>query len=167
MKLFINPSSKGYLRKLANEREISTNNIRVELNRLSDADLLIYEQNGRTTGYCSKKKHRLFQEMQSLIQKYVGIDQVIYKLVSNLVKVDSSYLIGDYARGINSDLIDIISVGNLDVSELYKGSEKLRKSLVRKIRPLVITKNELRSLWDNLKMDQSILIWGEPVSKKG
>ena len=108
----------------------------------------------------------MFQEIQSLIQKYVGIDQIIDKLVYKLGKVDSAYLIGDYAQGVDSGLIDIILIGDIDISELYKVSNKRNKSLKSKIRPLVITKNELGSLWDNLKMDQSLLIWGEPVSKK-
>ena len=86
----------------------------------------------------------MFQEIQSLIQKYVGIDQIINKLVSKLDNADSAYLIGDYAQDVDSGLIDIILIGDIDISELYKVSNKHSNSLKRKIRPLVITKNELR-----------------------
>ena len=41
-----------------------------------------------------------------------------------------------------------------------------KKALIISLSGYELTKNELRSLWENLKMDQSLLIWEKPVSKK-
>ncbi len=165
MKFFLNPNTRGYLRELATEFGESTNSIRVELNRLSDANLLTSEQSGRTIEYFANKDHSMFGELQSLVQKYMGMDQIIDKLVVKLGKVESAFLIGDYARGIDSGLIDIVLVGDINKRELDKVAERRGKDLGRTIRPLVVSKQQLKSLWDQLKMDQALLIWGEPISK--
>jgi len=165
MKFFLNPNTRGYLRELASEFGESTNSIRVELNRLTDANLLTSEQNGRTIQYSANKSHTMFSEIQSLVQKYMGLDQIIDQLVAKLGEVKSAYIIGDYARGIDSGLVDIVLVGDINKRELDKVAERRGKDLGRTIRPLVVSKQQLRSLWDQLKMDQALLIWGDPISK--
>ena len=71
----------------------------------------------------------------------------------------------NYARGIDSGLIDIILIGKINKIELNQIAENRSKDISRKIRPLVVTKKELHSLWDQLDMDHALLIWGAPVKK--
>ena len=165
MKFFMNPGTRAYLRELAKEFNESTNSIRVELNRLSDAKFLSSENAGRTIEYHANVNHPLFDEISSLVKKYMGIDQIIDKLVKKLGHVDSAYLIGDYANGIDSGLIDIILLGDINKITLDRIAEKRGREIHRKIRPLVLTKDELKQLWSQLKMDQALLIWGKPVKK--
>ena len=40
MKFFLNPGTRAYLRELASEFDESTNSVRVELNRLSEAKII-------------------------------------------------------------------------------------------------------------------------------
>ena len=84
-------------------------------------------------------------------------------MVKKLGHVDSAYLIGDYARGIDSGLIDIVLVGKINKPELDHIAEKRGKDISRKIRPLVLNKKELQNLWLQLGMNQALLIWGDPV----
>jgi hypothetical protein len=161
----MNPDTRAYLRELAKEFNESTNSIRVELNRLSKANLLSSENNGRTIEYRANVNHTLFNEIHSLVEKYMGVDQIIDKLVKKLGHVDSAYLIGDYANGIDSGLIDIILLGEINKITLDNIAEKRGRDIHRKIRPLVLTKDELQQLWLQLKMDQALLIWGNPVKK--
>ena len=74
-------------------------------------------------------------------------------------------MVGDYARGIDSGLIDIILIGKINKVELDRIAQRRGKDISRKIRTMVVTKKELHSLWEQLKMDQALLIWGEPVKK--
>ena len=164
MKFFLNPGTRAYLRGLATEFGESTNSIRVELNRLTDANLLSSENSGRTIEYRANVNHSLFNEIHSLVEKYMGIDQIIDKLVKRLGNVEAAYLIGDYAQGIDSGLVDIVLVGDINKTELDRISEKRSKEISRKIRSLVLTKLELKQLWSQLKMDQALLIWGDPLS---
>ena len=146
MKFFLNPDTRAYLRGLATEFGESTNSVRVELNRLMEADLLSSESSGRTIQYQANVNHALFGEIRSLVHKYMGIDQVVDKLIKKFGKIEAAYLIGDYARGADSGLIDIVVVGDVNIFELNRISEKTEKTISRKIRSLVIEKYELREL---------------------
>ena len=159
MKFFMNPNTRGYLRGLSNEFGESTNSIRVELNRLNKADLLTSENSGRTIVYRANTKHPLFNEIHLLVEKYMGMNDIIDKIIKNLGDVRSAHLIGDYAKGIDSGLIDIVLIGNIDLVTLDTLVQKRSIEIKRKIRTLVLTEEELEKLWMQLEMDHSLLIW--------
>ena len=138
LKFFLNPGTKAYLRELASEFGESTNSIRVELNRLSDAKLLQSTHLGRKVIYRANNKHNLFRDIQSVVRKYVGLDYLIEDVVNRLGSVDAAYVIGDYARGIDSGLIDIVLIGTVDSDKLEKFVLKTGNLIDRKIRPLVL-----------------------------
>ena len=54
-------------------------------------------------------------------------------------------------------------VGNINKSELDRIATERGNEIHRKIRHLVFTKKELRKLWLQLDMKQTLLIWGDPV----
>ena len=166
MKFFLNPGTRAYLRELASEFDESTNSIRVELNRLFEAKIISAENVGRTIEYHANKEHSLFNELQSLALKFVGVDKIIDNLIKKLGDVKTAYLVGDYARGIDSGLIDIILIGKINKMELDRIAERRGKDLSRKIRPMVVTAKELCTLWKQLNMDHALLIWGAPISKE-
>ena len=164
MKFFLNSHTRSYLRELAAEFGESTNSVRVELNRLTDAKLLKSKNSGRTVEYSANVNHALFGEIRSLVEKYMGVDQIIDKLVKKLGDVKSAYLIGDYAHGIDSGLIDIVLVGKVNRNELDRIANKRGREISRKIRPLVLTIQEIQQLWLQLEMNRALLIWGDPVT---
>ena len=166
MKFFLNPGTRAYLRELASEFDESTNSVRVELNRLSEAKIISFENVGRTIEYHANAEHALFNELQSLVRKYAGVDKLVETLIKKLGDVKTAYLVGDYARGIDSGLIDIILIGKINKMELERIAERRSKDISRKIRPMVVTVKELRSLWEQLNMDRALLIWGAPITKE-
>ena len=161
----MNPGTRAYLRELALEFNESTNSVRVELNRLSKAKIITSENVGRTIEYHANEEHSLFNEIQSLVRKYAGVDNLIETLLKNQGHLETAYLVGDYARGIDSGLIDIILVGKINKLELDRIAERRGKDISRKIRPMVVTVKELISLWHQLNMDHALLIWGDPIKK--
>tara|TARA_S200000501_G_C20585447_1_gene639113 strand:- start:92 stop:637 length:546 start_codon:yes stop_codon:yes gene_type:complete len=165
MKFFLNPGTRAYLRELASEFDESSNSVRVELNRLSQAKIICSENVGRTIEYYANEEHSLFSELQSLVRKYAGVDNLIETLIKKIGHLKTAYLVGDYARGIDSGLIDIILIGKINKIELDRIAERRGKDISRKIRPMVVTEKELHFLWEQLNMDHALLIWGEPVTK--
>ena len=165
MKFFLNPATRSYLRELASEFGESTNSVRVELNRLSKAKIISAENVGRTVEYHANTEHPLFIELQSLVRKYAGVDKLVETLIKRLGDLKTAYLVGDYARGIDSGLIDIILIGKINKVELNRIAERRGKDISRKIRPMILTVEELCALWKQLNMDHALLIWGEPVEK--
>ena len=81
MRLFLNPHARSYLRELAREFSVSTNAVREELNQLSRTDLLKVEKKGGTCSTAPIPDHALFPELRSMVQKVMGIDQVIDGIV--------------------------------------------------------------------------------------
>ena len=165
MKFFINPGTRSYLRELASEFNESTNSVRVELNRLSKAKIISAENVGRTIQYHANEEHSLYNELQSLVHKYAGLDMLVDTLIKRLGYVKTAYLVGDYAHGIDSGLIDIVLIGKINKAELDRIAERRGRDISRKIRYMVVTENELLSLWQQLKMDNALLIWGDPIDR--
>ena len=81
IKFFLNPGTSAYLRELASEFKESTNSVRVELNRLSEAKIIKTENVGRTIEYRANAEHSLFNELRSLVRKYSGVDNLVEKLI--------------------------------------------------------------------------------------
>ena len=161
LKFFLNPETRAYLRELASEFGESTNGIRLELNSLTKAKLLKSSNIGRTVVYRANKDHTLFTDIQSVVQKYVGIDHLLDDLISELGQIDAAYIIGDYAHGSDSGLIDLVIVGKVKMDMLQRLVNKTGKIISRKIRPMVLDQEELQCLWEQLDIEHALHIWGD------
>lgn len=134
VKFFSNVGNKGYLRGLAEEFQESTNSVRIELNRLSGAGLLVSEVHGKTKSYQANHLHPLYKEMQSIVSKYLGFDRLVEVVINNLGNVRKAIILGDYSRGIDSGRIEMILIGkevNQDYLAFLIG--KAEKKIKRKI----------------------------------
>ncbi len=160
LKFFLNPGTRAYLRGLATEFGESTNAIRVELNRLTEAKLLKSVNSGRTVEYRANKHHSLFKDLQSVVKKFVGLDKVAEELAAKLGDIQAAYVIGDYAKGIDSGLIDLVLVGQVDDEKLKEVTEKTEGLIDRKIRTLVLKQSDLKKLDERLDLKHALFIWG-------
>ncbi len=161
LKFFLNPGTKSYLRGLATEFGESTNAIRVELNRLTDAKLLKSVNSGRTVEYRANKQHSLFKDLQSVVKKFVGLDKVAEELAAKLGDIQAAYVIGDYAKGNDSGLIDLVLVGQVDDEKLKEVTKKTEELIDRKIRTLVLAPTDLEKLQSRLDIEHALFIWGK------
>jgi predicted nucleotidyltransferase len=159
MRLFFNPKARSYLRELAKEFNVSTNAVREELNQLKKTDLLKSEKNGRQVYYMANTKHALFPELKSMVSKVMGIDQVIDSIIQRLGNLEKAYLVGDYAEGKDTGIIDIVIVGNIDPYHLNDLTKKTERYIKRKIRTLVLDKHEFKDFRNRFKSQPNILIW--------
>ena len=161
LKFFLNPGTKSYLRGLATEFGESTNAIRVELNRLTEAKLLKSVNSGRTVEYRANKQHSLFKDLQSVVKKFVGLDKVAEELAAKLGDIQAAYVIGGYAKGIDSGLIDLVLVGQVDDEKLKEVTKKTEELIDRKIRTLVLAPTDLEKLQSRLDIEHALFIWGK------
>lgn len=159
IRLFFNPDTKSYLRELAREFNISTNSVREELNQLTKTELLKSEKNGRQVYYTANQKHPLFPEIKSIVGKVMGIDQVVDGIVTRLGHLEKAYLIDDYAEGKDTGIIDLLLVGQIDQFHLNDLIQKTEKYIKRKIRCLVLSKEEFEDLLIKIKDRPRIVIW--------
>ncbi|HWP95234.1 MAG TPA: ArsR family transcriptional regulator [Syntrophomonadaceae bacterium] len=163
LKFFLNPETSSHLRALAAEFGESTNAVRVELNRLTNAGLLETNQNGRSIDYKVNKKHTLFPEINSIVKKYLGIDEIIESIVKQLGNVQLALITGDYAQGIDSGLIDLVLVGEIDKVFLDQLVDKSEAIIKRKIRTLVLSPDDFDLLKDKLEKDNALPVWNQTL----
>ena len=163
IRFFFNPETKSYLRELAKEFNVSTNSVREELNQLTKTKLLKSKKDGRQVYYSAETSHPLFPELKSMVSKVMGIDQVIDGIVNRLGDIEEAYLIDDYAEGKDTGIIDLLLVGDVDQYHLNDLSRKTERYIKRKIRSLVLSKDEYKNLLPELRKRPSILIWEAKV----
>ena len=159
VRFFFNPSTRSYLRELANEFNVSTNSVREELNQLTRTELLTSQKSGRQVFYKANQEHPLFPELKSMVSKVMGIDQVVDGIVSRLGDIERAYLLDDYAEGKDSGIIDLVLVGNIDQYHLNDLSRKTERYIKRKIRTLVLSRTEFGQYRSKLDIQPHILIW--------
>lgn len=158
IKFFINPETTSYLRELAEEFGESSNAVRVELNRLVEAGLLTSEYAGRLKLYKANVNNPIFSELHNIVKKYIGIDKLIENIVNKLENVEISLITGDYARGIDSGIIDLIIVGEINRNYLQSLVEKTEFQINRKIRTIVFTLDEFEKYKSKLKKTSYLVV---------
>lgn len=161
LKFFLNSKTKAYLRGLEGEFGESTNAIRLELNKLEQAGMLSAELEGNKKVFTANTKHPLFKEIHNIIRKHIGLDQIIETVVERLGDVERVFLVGEFSRGLDSDIIDLIFIGDIDQVYLINLIGKTEKLINRKIRYLIYSEEEL----DKINLDsfkpEPLLIWSK------
>ncbi len=134
VKFFVNIANKGYLNSLANEFGESTNSVRKELNSLTSAGYLEKKTINNKIFYSANVNHPLFETLQSIVRKHLGIEDILQRILNNIGAIKKIVLLGDYARGIDSGVIDILIVGNqINKNYLDEIHPKIEKKINRKI----------------------------------
>ncbi len=159
LKFFLNPENSAYLRGLETELGESSNAIRLELNRLEEADMLRSEQQGNRKLFKVNSMHPLYGEINSIVKKYFGLDMVVEWIAKRLGNLQAVYLGGDIARGKDSDIIDLVLIGEIDQQYLLQLIEKAEKLVKRKIRYLILSASEFEVYLP--KNDELLLLWGD------
>ena len=140
LRFFLNQNLSGYLQGLSKELEENTNSIRVELNRLEEAEMLISTLEGRRKLYRVNALHPLASDITSIVRKVAGIDTVIDRVVENLPELKQVWICGDLARGVPSGSIDCILIGEeLDAEYIAGLSAKVHKLVGKKVNAQVMT----------------------------
>lgn len=134
IKFFVSASNQGHLRGLAEEFQESTNSIRKELNQLSEAGYLEKRTEKNKILYKANTSHSLFKPLQQLIHTFLGIDDLVDHVLGQVGDIHSVSLIGDYGRGLDSDEIVVLILGeNLNQAYLLllaaKAGDKLKKTI--------------------------------------
>lgn len=121
VKFFLNASTRSYLRDLEAEFGESTNGIRVELNRFEEAGMLVSHFEGNKKIFSANINHPLFKDINSILLKYTGIDQVVQNVLKRLGGLEQAWLVGDFARGRDSDTISLLLIGDKINQEALAG----------------------------------------------
>ena len=90
--------------------------------------------------------------------KYVGLDRIVDNITERLGEVEAVYLVGDYAEGRDSGIIDLFVLApQLNIEYLINLLAKAEEEIERKIRYVHFkTQFEIQKLLDQ---QSHLLIW--------
>jgi hypothetical protein len=134
VKFFIRAANKGHLNSLASEFGESTNGVRKELNKLKDAGYLVSNKEQNKVIYRANTKHPLYSVLQQLVKKHLRLDEMVETIVKRIGDVQKIILIGDYAKGIDSGLIEVLLIANdINLEYIDELEKKLKNKIGRKV----------------------------------
>lgn len=158
LKFFLNPGTLAHLRGLEQEFGESTNAIRLELNKFEEAGMLTSAKNGNRKEYTVNTEHPLYSDVNNIVRKYFGLDQLIEQVIQKLGGLHSVYLTGELANGKNTAIIDIVLIGNqIDKQYLNTLIEKAESLINKKIRYLCFQESENFTAY--LEQQANMLLW--------
>ena len=81
-------------------------------------------------------------------------------MVKRLGDVEKVYLLGQFARGLDSKIIDLVFVGDIDQSYLVKLIAKVEEIINRKIRYLIYDAAEFNQMLEMNGFEmEPLLLW--------
>ena len=134
IKFFVSQANKGHLNGLATEMGESTNGIRKELNHLEEAGYLKKLKVNNKVEYKANTNHPLFETLRKVVLKHLGLEDLVEKVLERIGDVDQIILIGDYAKGNDSGLIEVFLIGkDLNMEYISMLENKIENLIGRKV----------------------------------
>jgi len=138
IKFFISQANRGYLNGLATEFKESTNSIRKELNHLSDAGYLEKYRDNNKIGYKANVNHPMFEILQKVVFKHLGLEDIVDHVLAQMGDVMEIHLISDYAKGLDTGLIEVLLIGDkLNTDYIANLEQKIEKLIERKVQFII------------------------------
>lgn len=144
---FTNPSKKYYLRELERMLGYSAGSIRRELLRFQKDDLFNTQRVGNLLFYSLNTKHPLFKELKSIVSKTVGVEASLRKALSSIKDIRIAFIYGSFAtkREKAASDIDLMIIGDPDISLLNEKIAELERRLKREINPTIYSLKEYKA----------------------
>lgn len=150
---FLNQENVSYLRKLASVFNEPTNSISRELIKLEDLHLLVSFKSGNKKFYRANVAHSFFQDIRNMLLKEIGFDAISTLLYRDILGLAEIYVIGSHAKGINSNIIDLVLIGQqLDNNQINTVLRSAERTVGKKIRFIVLQNNKFNSFLEHQKM---------------
>lgn len=143
---FTNPSNKYYLRELERLLGYAASTIRRELLKFQEDGLLKTERTGNLVYYYLNASHPLFKELKNIVFKTVGVEGSLKQMVSSVKGIKTAFIYGSFARNKERAVsdIDLMLIGNPDMSGLNEKIAALERRLKREINPTVYSAGEYK-----------------------
>ncbi len=102
--------------------------------------------------YRVNKSNPFYSDLVSMVSKYMGFDELIENVLDKVGNLKEAYVVGDYAKGVDSGTIQLVLVGDLYVSVLNDMCERVANKIKRKIEYRIYTSDAVNIPEDNLRL---------------
>ena len=112
----------------------STNSIRKELNHLQSAGYLNKIKVNNKVEYKANTNHPLFEVLRKVVLKHLGLEDIVETDLDRMGNVKEIILVGDYANGNDSGLIEVFLIGKeLNMEYITQLEYKIENLIKRKV----------------------------------
>lgn len=152
---FTDPDKRYYLRELERLLKVAVGNIRRELIILEKSGLFKHEAHGREVYYFLNKQLPLFEDIQNLVSKTIGVEGALKKELSVIYGIKRAFIFGSFAKKKASPVsdIDLMVIGKVDEDLLIDKISQLEKLLKREINYHLIDESE----WQKKRKSDSFI----------
>lgn len=161
LKFFLNSNISSYLRGLESEFGESSNSIRLELNKLEEAGLLSSNVQGNKKYFKANTDHPLYDDINSILLKFTGLDKIVDNVIANLGDLESVFVVGNLAKGLSSEVIDLVFVGDIDKVYLFDLIQKVETLISKKIKYVNYLSAEFSEEEFNSHKNRNLLLWSK------
>ncbi len=100
----------------------------------------------------------MYAGINDLLNKHIGIDQILEKIVRNLENVEKVFLAGPISKGLNHGPLELVIVGDkVNKTSLNLKIEKTEKSIGRSI--LYTIQKPVNIKAEDVRANEWLLIW--------
>ena len=134
--LFItHPAEAFYIRQISRITGETYNNVRLELQNLSELGLIQEERRINATYYKANGEHFLFPELKLIILKTEAIGDRLREALSTLGNIRVAFIYGSTAKGpeVTSSDIDLMVIGQVDLDTLDRTIDSIEEELGRTV----------------------------------
>lgn len=145
--LLLHPEESFHLRELARLTASHAGTLGRELDKLTEAGLVLRREQGNQVRYQVNAQCPLFAELASMFRKTHGMVPALREALAPLAgAVRLALVFGSMARGTQSagSDIDLLVVGEVGFAELVQALYPLQQALQREINPVLYTEAEFR-----------------------
>jgi len=146
--IFGRPERSFYTSEIVRTVRSGTGAVQRELSRLERSGLVSVERIGNQKHYRANRQSPIFEELQSLVLKTVGLAEPLrMSLEPYSDKIKTAFVYGSVAKGVDtakSD-IDLMVIGeDLAYTDLYEGLQRAEDALARQVSPNFLSPEEWR-----------------------
>jgi predicted nucleotidyltransferase/DNA-binding MarR family transcriptional regulator len=146
--LLMRTDERFHVRELERLTGISAGSLHRELKAMSEAGLLIREQQGNQVLYQADRSCSIFEELASIFRKTVGLGSELTTALEPIAdRIDVAFVFGSMASGkqhAKSDL-DICVLGEVELLDVVKATGSVQERLRREINPVVMSAKQFAS----------------------
>ena len=112
--------------------------------------------------FTANTQHPLFKDINRIIMKMVGVEYLMDYILQHVGQLECVYLVGELAKGQNSDTIEIILIGtHINQQFLNEQVDKAEKKINKKIQYLIFTSEEFEQNKNKDVKVKPLLLWNK------
>ncbi len=146
--LYGRPDEKFYTRQIARQLAVSVGPVQRELEKLSQAGLILRSAVGNQVFYQANGESPVFPEMRALVAKTIGVFQVLRSALEPVSQqITIAFVYGSIARREESAAsdVDLMIIGTATLEDVLLRLSDAEATLGRPVNPTVYSTSEFKS----------------------